>query len=182
MIEITAVAIVGLTLCLWAYAFWFNRVELPKRIRELRTSASSNAVEGRIRKAESAHAARARKMISEDVAGRDVFIPNIVMDLFEQPVETAEKYVGIVAGSSCRRFGFRDGAVFLGDKFGDTASLKVGDFVVIQGPATSSNVGRRIRRIEKVSDLIEFTPDESGRPHRARSRRDIIAKITHVLA
>jgi len=139
--------------------------------------------EGSVRRAEAAHAARARKVLPDDQTEPEVYLPHVVDDFFGGRVDTRGKYVGVVAGKSCVQYGFKDGAIYLGDRLTESTLIGSGDFVVVSGVAQGSNVGRRIRRVEAVdSDQVTFSPDDAGAPHRPRTRAEIVAKITHILA
>ncbi|NEI19786.1 hypothetical protein GUK30_10215 [Rhizobium leguminosarum] len=132
-------------------------------------------VSGRVIKAKSAHAARANKTISDE---RDVFVPYKIEDAeLGVVIDTHDKYVGVVTGKSCEKYGIKDGSVFLGDVVSEATSVAAGDFVVVDGKAESSNVGLRIRRVESANgSVVEFSD------HRARPRSEVVAKITHILS
>lgn len=137
----------------------------------------------RVRKAKGAHAARAKHVLPADQVERDVYLPDVVPDFYGDEVDTRPKYVGVVSGRSCLRYGFKDGAVFLGDEAPPEASIEPGDFVVVEAPASMSNMGRRIRRVESVNNgVLSFSPDDSGKLHRDRPASEVAAKITHILA
>lgn len=140
---------------------------------------ASNVV---VRTAQPAHAARARKQVDTTDGGFTVVLPSQLQDIYSRTVDTTSKHLGIVSGSSCRRYGFKDGDLFLGDRLVEADVLNPGDFVVVDAVASGSNIRQRIRRVSKVGEFIEFNDDENGNPHKSRSRDEIIARITHILA
>ncbi|WFU04504.1 hypothetical protein QA648_27365 (plasmid) [Rhizobium sp. CB3171] len=151
----------------------WGALALYARLRMKAIEEARRATDGRVVKARSAHASRANKKISED---HDVFVP-YALETEEGVIDTTAKYIGIVAGKSCEKYGIRDGSIFLGDVIEGNLEINAGDFVVVNGEADQSNVGERIRRVERVNDAtVEFVD------HRSRPKDEVIAKITHILA
>lgn len=175
-----AVIIIG-TILYAAYAWRFN-----ERMGELALHApmDSNAetCDIVIRYAQPAHAARAHKFVDGASERFSVALPTNLHDIYNHGIDTTGKHLGIVSGQSCTHYGLKDGDLFLGDPITEADHLREGDFVVVDAMAEGSNVRHRIRRISKVGNLIEFNDDEKGKPHRARNRSEIIARITHILA
>lgn len=137
----------------------------------------------KVRMAKSSHAARANKLIPAEDIEVPVVLPDTIFDVYGRVVHADEKYVGVVRGDSCKRFGLPDGAFYLGEQMDSGISLETDDFVVVDGKTVGSNVGRRIRRVAEVAgDLVTFYPDQLGNSHNNRPLSEISVKITHILA
>lgn len=131
------------------------------------------------------HAARANKNASLWRRHQYVSLPDTIEDIYGHDVTTGEKFVGSVFGKSCIRFGLHDGDVFLADILDGEARTKLttGDIIVVDAPAEHSNLNRRIRKIQSISEkgVIAFVKDAANKTHTVRNLDQAFARVSHVL-
>jgi hypothetical protein len=112
-----------------------------------------------------------------------------VVDLKGVPLDLSDRFVGVVDGDSCSRFGLRNGAEFVARFLADDEKpfLKRNDVVVVDADAKHHETGedletgRRLRIVDFVEDgNIRFRKDGYGRPRRSRPLGEVEALLTHV--
>jgi hypothetical protein len=100
-------------------------------------------------------------------------------------VDVDTKFIGTAVRDSMAMFGLPDGVTFIGDYMGAKKAqtgLKACDIVVVDGVHGGSQVGLRLRRVDKVHEnVVDFLPDGLGKEHRSRPVTELIARVTHVV-
>ncbi len=95
----------------------------------------------------------------------------------------ADKFVGQAVRDSMAACGIPDGATFFADRLDDAekARMQHGDIVVVDGDAGNSEVGYRLRRIERIDGTeAYFSADGLGAARRHRPISELLAKVSHV--
>lgn len=102
-------------------------------------------------------------------------------DVDGNPIDLSQAILAKATGSSCLKFGIRDGAVVIAQEFdGSQEELTPGQLVIINSPREDGSRPQRFRCVDHVdgAGLVHFVA--SDRAFKAKPLEDIIGKVTHV--
>ncbi len=102
-------------------------------------------------------------------------------DVDGNPIDLSQAILAKATGSSCLKFGIRDGAVVIAKEFDASHDeLTPGQLVIINSPREDGSRPQRFRCVHHVDGdgLVHFVA--SDRSFKAKPLEDVIGKVTHV--
>lgn len=126
------------------------------------------------------HAARAKRMGLAQK--RRLPLTKIYRDIDGTRINMKNKFVGLVEGRSCVKYGVPDAATVLADRLHVDSStiISVGDLVIIDADAMTGASRNRFRKVVSVEgETVHFEADSHGDLD-PRPIGEIFAKVTHI--
>ena len=127
------------------------------------------------------HAARAKS--TSLVKQRRMPLTKIYHDVEGGRINMKNKFVGLVEGTSCVKYGIPDAATVLADRLHEDNNPTIisnGDLVIIDADAIKGASRNRFRKVTAVlGETVHFESDSQGELD-PRPISEVFAKVTHV--